>query len=378
MIRGVAKFIVGSAVLLSLAGCGLFRFEERAPWRDRAERECLNSGLVKVTPYIEPAKEIDGPGACGMVRPLRVSAFAEGNVALSSRALLACPMLPAVDRWLTETVMPAAQLYFRTELAEMKVGSYACRNQNNRRGGPRSEHAFGNALDVMAFVLADGRTITIARGWRGTPQEQGFLREVFIGSCRIFSTVLGPGADAFHYDHFHMDLARHHDGRRICKPIIKFEPRIDPSMKRTPMTPRPFDPKRPKPSDVEDQPEDFDGAQLPGSGRTQVASAGGAVAFGTASGGTTGRVEAAPLAPLPSAPAQRPLPTGAPTPLSTLPPMQNPPPAAPGRPQPLAPVASVPPPMPSAPPPRGPLILGTPAPGAVMPPPRPPVMGGLY
>ena len=368
MIRGVAKYIVGSVVLLSLAGCGLFRFEERAAWRDHAERECLNSGAVKLTPHIEPAKEIDGPGACGMLRPLRVSAFAEGNVALSSRALLACPMLPAVDRWLTETVMPAAQIYFRTELAEMKVGSYACRNQNNRRGGPRSEHAFGNALDVMAFVLADGRTITIAKGWRGTPQEQGFLREVFVGSCRIFATVLGPGADAFHYDHFHMDLARHHDGRRICKPIIKFEPRVDPTIKRAPMTPRPFDPKRPKPSDVEDPPEDFDGAQLPGSGRTQVASAGGAPA----------RVEAAPLPPLQSAPSDRSFPAGQGAPLAALPPMQQVPPAAPGRPQPLGPVASVPPPMPSSPPPRGPLILGTPAPGAVMPPPRPPVMGGLY
>jgi hypothetical protein len=36
-------------VLLGLAGCSLFRFGQRAPWRDEVERQCLSSGLVKVT-----------------------------------------------------------------------------------------------------------------------------------------------------------------------------------------------------------------------------------------------------------------------------------------------------------------------------------------
>ncbi len=369
MFRVLVQYAVGAVVLLSLGGCGLFRFEPRAPWRDQAERECLNSGLVKITPYVEPAKEIDGPGSCGMVRPLRVSAFADGNVTLTSRAVLACPMLPAVDKWLIETVRPAAQIYFRTEIAELRVGSYACRNQNNRWNGAKSEHSFGNALDVMAFILADGRTITIAKGWRGTRQEQEFLREVFVGSCRVFATVLGPGADPFHYDHFHLDLARHYEGRRICKPILKFDPRIDYSVKRAPMTPRPFEPSRPQPSDVEEQPEDFEGASLqqqPGSrAPMQVAGPGaGSSIGGTGSVGMQGRIETTPLPPLP--------------PLQQQPFNQQPLPGAPGRPNPLGPVATLPPPLPSAPPPRGPLILGTPAPGAAMPPPRPPVMGGLY
>ncbi len=362
MFRRAVQFIVGAVVLLSLAGCGLFRFEQRAPWRDQAERDCLASGQVKITPYVEPGREIDGPGACGMVQPLRVSAFAGGNVGLTSRALLACPMLPAIDRWVMETVRPAVQIYFRTELAEMKVGSYSCRNKNHSWGGSKSEHSFGNALDVMAFILADGRTVTVAKGWRGSRQEQEFLREVFVGSCRVFSTVLGPGADAHHSDHFHLDLARHSDGRRICKPIFKFEPRIDYSVKAAPMTPRPFDPSRPKASEVEDVPEDFEGAGLqqqgPGSRGTSVAAApsGTAGTMGAGSIGFQGRIETTPLPPL----------------------QQQPQPTAPGRPNPLGPVASVPPGIPSAPPPRGPVVLGTPAPGTALPPPRPPVMGGLY
>ena len=94
-----------------------------------------------------------------------------------------------------------------------------------------SEHSFGNALDVMGFVLTDGREISVMKGWRGRdPAEQEFLREAFVGACRYFTTVLGPGSDAFHYDHFHIDLARHDPKgqRRICKPILKFAPRIDP------------------------------------------------------------------------------------------------------------------------------------------------------
>ena len=38
----------------------------------------------------------------------------------------------------------------------------------------------------------------------------------------------------FHYDHLHIDLARHdpRGQRRICKPILKFAPRIDPEQSR--------------------------------------------------------------------------------------------------------------------------------------------------
>jgi hypothetical protein len=87
----------------------------------------------------------------------------------------------------------------------------------------------------MGFILADGREISVVKGWRGAdPTTQEFLREAFVGACRYFTTVLGPGSDAFHYDHFHIDLARHdpRGQRRICKPILKFAPRIDPERSR--------------------------------------------------------------------------------------------------------------------------------------------------
>ena len=93
----------------------------------------------------------------------------------------------------------------------------------------------------MAFILADGREITVVKGWRGEPAEQEFLREVFTGACQTFSTVLGPGSDPFHYDHIHLDLARHdpRGARRICQPVLKFEPRLDPRVASRPLQAQP-------------------------------------------------------------------------------------------------------------------------------------------
>jgi len=230
MRRGYVAFVVLTLVGLGLTGCGLFRYEQREPWRVQAEEACLSQKLVQPSAYMSRTSKIDGPGACGMDYPFKVAAFSSGSIGLNQHATLACPIVATIDAWLEEIVKPAALLYFGVPIADLKAGSYSCRPRNNQRGAKYSEHAFGNAMDVMAFQLADGRQITVAKGWRGEPAEQEFLREVFVNACRYFKTVLGPGSDAFHYDHSHTDLARHdpRGERRICKPALKFEPRIEP------------------------------------------------------------------------------------------------------------------------------------------------------
>src|SRR5918993_3685202 len=230
MRRGLVAFGTLTLVGLGLTACGSMRYEQREPWRSEAEEACLSSGQVQPSAAVVRAAKIDGPGACGMDYPLRVAAFANGGVGLRKATTLACPIIPRIDTWLEEVVRPAATLYFGVPVTDLRAGSYSCRPRNNRSGAKLSEHPFGNALDVMAFVLADGREVTVLKGWRGAPAEQEFLREVFVGACRYFTTVLGPGADAFHYDHLHIDLARHdpRGERRVCKPYIRFTPRIDP------------------------------------------------------------------------------------------------------------------------------------------------------
>jgi hypothetical protein len=213
---------------LGLTGCGLFRGEQREPWRVQAEQACLSQKLVQPTAYMSRASRIDGPGACGMEYPFRVAAFAGGTVALRQQAVLACPIISTIDRWLEEVVKPASVLYFGEPVVDMRAGSYSCRPRNNQRGAKYSEHAFGNAFDVMGFTLASGREVTVVKGWRGNQVEADFLREAFVGACGYFTTVLAPGSDAFHYDHFHIDLARHdpRGERQICKPKIQFASRL--------------------------------------------------------------------------------------------------------------------------------------------------------
>jgi hypothetical protein len=226
MPRRIGGFLLVLGLFGLLAGCGLRMFAQRDPWRAQAEEACLARHEIKPSAYVEPIRSIDGPGVCGMEHPFRFMAFAEGEVSLKSKVVLACPAASMVDRWLTEVVRPAARIYFGMELAGINAGAYSCRSMNNVPGAHISEHAFGNALDLMGIRLADGRDIGVERGWKGDPAEQDFFREIFIGACRYFTTVLAPGSDAHHYNHIHMDLARHYRGRRICKPLIKFAPRL--------------------------------------------------------------------------------------------------------------------------------------------------------
>ena len=147
------------------------------------------------------------------------SAVASGPAAVAPAATLACPMVSALDSWVANAVQPAAQRWFGEPVIEIKqISAYSCRSMNGQRGAPISEHAFGNALDVAAFTLADGRKVTVKDGWHGPPEERGFLHDVQAAACRQFSTVLAPGSNAFHYDHIHVDLARRASGRAICNP----------------------------------------------------------------------------------------------------------------------------------------------------------------
>ncbi|GJD48881.1 hypothetical protein OPKNFCMD_1607 [Methylobacterium crusticola] len=230
MRRGFVAFSAFTLFGLGLSGCALNRFEQREPWRAQAEEVCLAKRLVQPGEDMTPVKEIDGPGVCGMTHPFRVTRLAGGTVALKQRMTLACPIIPEVEAWLAGTVQPAAQLYLGAAVVEINAGSYACRGRNNQVGAKVSEHAFGNAVDVMSFRLADGNVVTVKGGWRGSEAEQGFLREVFLGACNHFTTVLAPGSNIYHYDHLHLDLARHDPRglRRICKPLIKFQSQLPP------------------------------------------------------------------------------------------------------------------------------------------------------
>jgi hypothetical protein len=83
-------------------------------------------------------------------------------------------------------------------------GTYNCRPIAG--SGKLSEHAHSNAVDVSAFVLSDGRRITIEQGWNGDRQTRQFLEIVRASACKRFRTVLSPDYNVAHRDHFHFDM----------------------------------------------------------------------------------------------------------------------------------------------------------------------------
>ena len=216
-----ASVVVG---LLALWGCSKPSSPEFVskpePWRGSEENQCLTNNYVRSSPFVVQRAALGGPGHCGAANPFEMSAALGGQVQMRPPALLICPMIASVDHWTAKVVIPAARRHFGMPIVEIKVAaSYGCRPINHQVGGRLSEHGYANALDISMFQMADGYKITVKGGWNGTEHEQAFLRAVHDGACREFTTVLGPGSDSFHNDHFHMDLARHgRDGSmHICK-----------------------------------------------------------------------------------------------------------------------------------------------------------------
>lgn len=205
--------IVIFTLFVFLAGCA-GRYQERAAWRLRAEKICLAQGRVPLVPLAP----ISGPGICGMEYPLRVQALS--NVPLDKALIMDCPLTAALNSWVERVVQPEARRHFGVLVSRVNVfGAYACRTVDNRENQVFSEHAFGNAVDIAGFELENGKKIIILRDFNAIhTNESAFLREIFAKSCALFSTVLGPGADVFHYNHIHLDLGRHRGHK--CQPSL--------------------------------------------------------------------------------------------------------------------------------------------------------------
>lgn len=223
MVGRVAYLIASLALAAVVVGCGVGRkLEPRAAWRAETEARCLASGKIRASAYIRSASKVGGR-ACGMERPLKVSGLLDGRVALRPAATINCPLTAALNRWIASSVQPAARRNFGEPVVGIRqIASYSCRGRNGSHRGPLSEHAFGNALDVAAFRLASGREVSVVKGWwRGNQRERAFLHAAFAGACREFYTVLGPGSDRHHANHFHLDLLRANarGGRHYCRPV---------------------------------------------------------------------------------------------------------------------------------------------------------------
>lgn len=160
----------------------------------------------------EPLKDEMG---CSASYPVTVSRLSE-TVELRPPAVLTCAMAEASARFVHDHAGPLTRGALGSDLAAIEqVSAYVCRPRNGTK--KLSEHAFANALDWGSLVLEDGTRIEVQAHGSAAPRRSRLVKAIQKAACGPFKTVLGPGSDADHADHFHFDLARRRGGGTWCQ-----------------------------------------------------------------------------------------------------------------------------------------------------------------
>jgi hypothetical protein len=142
-----------------------------AAWTDEeietALMQCVQA-LAPVTADVAPLAPIRS-GDCGTPAPVLVKSIGgTDKVSFDPPLVLDCAMVVGLDRWLRESVQPAAREAFSSAVSKIIGSSYACRNVYNLPNGHLSQHAFANAIDLPMFAIADGRKVDVTHGWGPT------------------------------------------------------------------------------------------------------------------------------------------------------------------------------------------------------------------
>ena len=157
-------------------------------------------------------------GSCGGPDPFEVTALEGGKVDLEPGAKINCAVATTLARWVEEDIQPSAQATLGSRVTALRVAdSYSCRGRNRVVNAMLSEHAFLNAIDIAAFEV-NGRWVTVTKAKDRTEKEDTFLKAARVSACDKFNTVLGPGSDGYHEDHYHVDLRQRGKGggRKYC------------------------------------------------------------------------------------------------------------------------------------------------------------------
>jgi hypothetical protein len=177
-------------------------------------------GLTSDLAAIEILPPISGANGCGIADAVRLSAVITKDrlrVAITPPATLRCQMAETVAHWVRDEVAPIAATLGAPLGGIANYAAYECRGRNRVVGAQISEHGKGNALDIRALTLTNGRSyeltdIAVAK----EPRER-----LKASACARFTTVLGPASDGFHEGHVHVDIAERRSGYRICQWAVR-------------------------------------------------------------------------------------------------------------------------------------------------------------
>ena len=164
-------------------------------------RSVCRSALNTQSIVARPVDDKPITAGCGWENAVQISGAGGAQMA---PVTLNCATAAALAMWVTHDVQEQAKRLLGARVTRLRhVGGYNCRTIKDSTF--TSEHATANAIDVTAFVLDNGRSVSVAGHWSGTGPEAQFLRRVFLASCRYFRTALGPEYNTDHADHFHFD-----------------------------------------------------------------------------------------------------------------------------------------------------------------------------
>ncbi len=213
--RGFARLASPSA-MMSVGYPRLQRpFAEPGAQLPAAEADCRRQ-LRRLGVTFRDLSPINDGGACRIDWPVQVTSL-PGSIEMKPAATLTCDMALAFATWTKKELTPSARWRYLSGVKTIHQGSsYSCRNIRGT-GGVASEHSKGNALDVMRIELRNGRDIDVRKpGWFAF-RERSLLNNVRTGGCSYFTTVLGPGYNADHADHFHFDIKNRRNGYVACR-----------------------------------------------------------------------------------------------------------------------------------------------------------------
>lgn len=181
-----------------------------------ATEKACRSRLKRLGVTFRDLPAISNGKGCQIPHPIEVTELS-GGIAIKPAAKLNCQITDAFAQWVKNELAPAARLRYMSGVSSIRqLSSYSCRTMNSKRGAPMSEHASGNAIDVGKITLNNGQSISVKKPGFFSFREKSLLKTVRSDSCKYFSTVLGPGSDVHHKDHFHFDLRTRKRGYRHC------------------------------------------------------------------------------------------------------------------------------------------------------------------
>lgn len=212
-----ARAVPSLLFLLAVAGCGAIPDSQPAK---RLPREAGSLPVVTARPEARQCQAELGQtgsrfaplpdqfygGGCSTLNSVRLDGVGgdRSQFTVTNLGVVACPLANTFAGWARFGVDRAARQILGSPLARIEtMGSYSCRNVAG--SGRRSAHARAEAIDVGAFVLADGRRISVKEGWNASRDEREFLRVIHSSACKRFGTVLGPDYNQAHQDHFHLE-----------------------------------------------------------------------------------------------------------------------------------------------------------------------------